>query len=152
MTFRPPLLKRWKYPFLLCLCAAGVWLGIFLLLHLHSRRSHSEIYLIGTCAVAFITLIPKSWRIWTTSITVDDGGLRWSRGSTSEALRWDEISELGYSYTRGRRRLLIGPVRSLSKMLHPLPMLPRELYAQIKTRIGGLPPDIERDYYSRQSR
>src|SRR5205823_2027886 len=117
MTYRPPLLQRWKYPFLLSFSAAGIWLGVFLLLHSRSRRASFEFYLIGASVFAFVTLVRQSWRIWTTSVTIDDAGLRWSKGSESHALRWEEISELGYSYTGGRRRLLIGPVRSLSKML-----------------------------------
>jgi len=151
MTFRPPAHKRWKYPFLLCFAAAGIWFGVFLMLHPLSRRSTLEFYVLGLSVLAFGALVRKSWLIWTTSVTVDDVGLRWSRGSESGALRWDEIAGLGFSYSEGRRRLLIGPVRALSKMLHPLPMLPRGLYAQIKPRIGGLPPDVEQDYYSRQS-
>ncbi len=151
MTYRPPLLQRWKYPFLLCLSVAGVWLGVSLLLHSHHRRLSFEFYLIGGSVIAFVSLVRRSWKIWTTSVTIDDAGLRWSKGSESHALRWDEISELGYSYTGGRRRLLIGPVRSLSKMLHPLPLLPPALYEQVKGRLGGLPPDVERDYFMRAS-
>jgi hypothetical protein len=149
MTFRPPLHKRWKYPFLLCLPAAGVWAGLFLMFHRLDRHSTISLYLIGFSLVAFFALVRKSWMVWTTSVSLDDVGLRWSRGSAGGAMRWEEISELGFSYTPGRTRLQIGPVRALSKMLHPLPLLPRGLYEQLKSRIGGLPPDVEQDYYRR---
>jgi len=151
MTYRPPLLKRWRYPFLLCLAFGGVWLGILLLLVPRGKMSGFALTLMGVAIVAIVDLVRRSWLVWTTSVSVDDTGLRWSRGSAGGALRWDEISELGFSYTEDRRRLQIGPVRALSKMLHPLPLLPRGLYEQLKSRLGPLPPDIEADYYSRQS-
>jgi hypothetical protein len=149
MTYRPPLLKRWRDPFLLCLAAAGVWLGVVSMMFSSSRKADLELWLILISGAGFVSFARRSWLVWTTRVTVDDAGVRWSRGSASGALRWNEIVELGFSYTEGRRRLQIGPVRTLSKMLHPLPMMPRALYEQLKSRLGGLPPEVERDYYSR---
>lgn len=151
MTYRPPLHKRWRFPFLLCLAVAGLWLGLILLLYTRSKQGGLAISIMMISGVAIGDLIRRSWLVWTTSVSVDETGLRWSRGSESHALRWDEISELGYTYTKRPRRLKIGPVRALSKMLHPLPMLPRALYDELKTRLGALPANIEADYYARQS-
>lgn len=150
MIYRPPLLKRWRYPFQLCLAFAILWVGTLLLFSIRKTGETGIIFLVAT-GIWILDLIRRSWLVWTTSVSVDDAGLRWARGSAGGALRWDEISELGFSYTEARRRLLIGPVRSVSKMLHPLPLLPRGLYEELKKPLGGLPPSIEQDYYSRQS-
>jgi len=113
-----------------------------------SSRYSPELYLIVGSVAGFLSLTRESWRIWTTRVTVDETGLRWTKGFVNEALRWDEISELGYRH-EGRRgtRLIVGPVRARSKFLHPLPILPRELYDVLKVRIGGLPPKIEEELY-----
>ncbi|MBV8879806.1 MAG: hypothetical protein JO332_07580 [Planctomycetaceae bacterium] len=152
MTYRPPLGQRWKYPFLLCLAVAAIWVAAWLLLHPRGRRPGLEFYLLGGSLVAFGTLIRESWRTWTTRVDIDDAGLRWAKGFESGSMRWEEISELGHSYGRGRRTLLVGPVRARSWMLHPLPLLPPRLYEEIKRRIGGLPPDVERDFLQRAGR
>ncbi len=151
MTYRPPARKRWRFPFLLCLPAVGIWLGIVTLHYLGAKETRLGLSILVLSGIAFVDLVRRSWLVWTTMVSVDDTGLRWSRGSMRQALRWNEISELGFSYTTGRRRLQIGPVRARSNMLHPLPMLPRPLYEELKSRLGGLPPAIEQDYYSRQS-
>jgi hypothetical protein len=122
---------------------------VVLLLHTSSRRADAEFVLILASAASFLGLVQKSWRIWTTRVTVDEIGLSWTKGFAADALRWEEISEFGYRY-EGKRgtRLVVGPVRGKTKFLHPLPILPRELYELLKARIGGLPPEVERDLYS----
>jgi len=141
MTYRIPPSRRWKYPPLLCLCVAGFWLAWFL----HHFAGTLFFYPIGISAVGAIYLIRESWLDWTTQVTVDDVGIRWTRGSVQGALRWEEISELGYRYEQraGRGTLVVGVVRARTRILHPLPIMPSELYEELKRRIGGLPPQVE---------
>ena len=75
-------------------------------------------------------------------------GIRWTRGSAKAAFRWEEISELGYRYEQraGRGTLVVGVVRGRTRILHPLPIMPSELYEELKRRIGGLPPEVEKRF------
>jgi hypothetical protein len=144
MTYRIPLSRRLKYPPLLCLCVVGFWLAWFLF-HFHGTLFF---YPIGISAAGAIYLIRESWLDWTTQVTVDDVGVRWTRGSIDVALRWEEISGLGCRYEQraGRGTLVVGVVRGRTRILHPLPIMPSELYEELKRRIGGLPPDVERRF------
>jgi hypothetical protein len=147
MTYRVPPSRRWKYPPLLCLCVAGFWLAWFLY-HLHGTLFF---YPVGISAAGAIYLVRESWLDWTTQVTVDEVGIRWTRGSVEEALRWEEISGLGYRYeTRaGRGTLVVGVVRGRTRILHPLPIVPPELYDELKRRVGGLPPGVESRFLAR---
>jgi len=146
MTYRISLSRRWKYPPLLCLCVLGFGLAWFL------YRFHGTLffYPIGISAAGAIYLIRESWLDWTTQVTVDDVGIRWTRGSLKAALRWEEISELGYRYEQraGRGTMVVGVVRGRTHILHPLPIVPYELYEELKRRIGGLPPEVESRFLS----
>jgi len=144
MTYRIPLPRRLKYPPLLCLCVVGFWLAWFLY-HFHGTLFF---YPIGISAAGAIYLIRESWLDWTTQVTVDDVGIRWTRGSVEAALRWEEISELGHRYESraGRGTLVVGVVRGRTRILHPLPIMPSELYEELKRRIGGLPPEVEKRF------
>src|SRR5882672_1277347 len=66
MTFRPPLHKRWRYPFLLWFAAAGIWVGVFLLQHYSRHGTRLALSLILLSGVAFVDLVRRSWLIWTT--------------------------------------------------------------------------------------
>src|SRR5436190_12452131 len=92
MPYRIPLSHRWKYPPLLCLCVVGFWLAWFL----YPFHGTLSFYPIGISAAGAIYLLRESWLDWTTQVTVDDVGIRWTRGSVEAARRWEEISELGY--------------------------------------------------------
>jgi hypothetical protein len=126
---------------MLCLCVVGFWLAWFLY-HFHGTLFF---YPIGISAAGAIYLIRESCLDWTTQVTVDDVGIRWTRGSVDAALRWEEISELGYRYEQraGRGTLVVGVVRGRTRILHPLPIMPSELYEDLKRPIGGLPPVVE---------
>lgn len=141
MTYRISLSRRWKYPPLLCLCVLGFGLAWFL------YRFHGTLffYPIGISAAGAIYLLRESWLDWTTQVTVDDVGIRWTRGSLKAALRWEEISQLGYRYEQraGRGMMVVGVVRGRTHILHPLPIVPHDLYEELKRRIGGLHPEVE---------
>jgi hypothetical protein len=147
MTYRLPSSRRWKYPPLLCLCAAGFGLAWFL------YRSSGTLffYPIGLSIAGAIYLIRESWLDWTTQVTVDDVGIRWTRGSVNVAMRWEEISGLGHRYEQraGRGTLVVGVVRGRTRILHPLPIVPPELYDELKNRLGGLPPTVESRFLAR---
>jgi len=144
MTYRIPLSRRWKYPPLLCLCAIGFWLA-WVLFHYHGSLFF---YPIAISASGAIYVIRESWLDWTTQVTVDDVGIRWTRGSVVDALRWEDISALGHRYESraGQGTLVVGVVHSRTRILHPLPIMPPELYDELKRRIGGLPPEVERRF------
>jgi hypothetical protein len=38
---------------------------------------------------------------------------------------------------------VVGVVRGRTRILHPLPIMPSELYEDLKRPIGGLPPVVE---------
>lgn len=141
MTYRISLSRRWKYPPLLCFCVLGFGLAWFL----YRFQGTLFFYPIGISAAGAIYLIRESWLDWTTQVTVDDVGIRWTRGSLKAALRWEEISELGYRYEQRARRgmMVVAVVRGRTRILHPLPIVPCELYEELKRRIGGLPPEVE---------
>ena len=63
-------------------------------------------------------------------------------------LHREEISELGYRYEQhaGRGTLMVGVVRGRTRILHPLPIMPSELCDDLKRRIGGLTPEVERRF------
>jgi hypothetical protein len=143
MTYRIPASRRWKYPPLLCLCVAGFGLAWFL----HEKTGTLFFYPIGISIVFAIYLIRESWLDWTTQVTVDDVGIRWTRGSVDVKLRWEEISGLGHRYERGR--VVVGVIRGRTRILHPLPIMPRELYDELKQNVGGLPQGLESRFFAR---
>lgn len=147
MTYRVPPSRRWKWPLLLCLCVAGFGLTWYLYV------STGTLYFlpIGISASGAIYVIRESWLDWTTEVTVDDVGIRWTRGSVKYALRWEEISGLGHRYESraGVGTLVVGPIRARSRTLLPLPIVPPELYEELKARVGGLPPGVESRFLAR---
>jgi len=145
MTFRPPALVRWKYPFLLCLCFLGFWLAVERVRDSSRHRSRFFFSLIVISAVGFVRVTQRSLVVWSTRVSVDDDGLRWREGLAAGALRWNEISGLGYVYQEPERRLLVGPVRASTRALEPMPILPRDLYLELRARLGPLPEQVERD-------
>src|ERR1043166_2898908 len=114
MTFRIPPSRRWKYPPLLCFCVLGCWLAWFLYPH----SGPLFFYPIAISAAGAVYLVRESWLDWTTQVTVDDVGIRWTRGSVKGALRWEEISELGHRYEQraGRGTLVVGVVRARTRI------------------------------------
>jgi hypothetical protein len=41
---------------------------------------------------------------------------------------------------------VVGVVRGRTRILHPLPILPSELYEELQRSIGGLPPEVEKRF------
>lgn len=147
MTFRPPALVRWKYPFLLCLCFLAFWAAVQYARDTSVHRSRYFFALIVVSSVGFVRITQRSIVVWSTQVTVDDDGIRWREGLAAVDLRWNEISGMGYTFEReGReRRVVVGPVRASTRELQPLPILPRGLYLELRTRLGPLPEEVERD-------
>jgi len=147
MTYRPPALVRWKYPFLLCLCFLGFWAAVEYARDTSRGRGRIFFGLIVISSVGFVRITQRSIVVWSTQVTVDDDGLRWREGLATGELRWNEISGLGHSTAFGwdRHRLVVGPVRASTRELQPLPILPRDLYLELRARLGPLPEEIERD-------
>jgi hypothetical protein len=38
---------------------------------------------------------------------------------------------------------VVGPVRASTRVLQPLPILPRDLYRELRARLGPLPEEVE---------
>src|SRR5258708_15443940 len=96
-TFRPPNSTRWLYPGWIFMCCVLAW-GSFKFPP-DSRgkdRSLDRGMLALEAVIVAIVLVFVSVKVWTTSVILDDIGIRWALSNESGELRWDQVSGLGY--------------------------------------------------------
>ena len=102
-------------------------------------------------ATAFcLTIIGMGWIFWGAYVRIDDQGISWKEGPSQGRLRWEEVHALGS--VANRSRLDVGVIETRTKRLHVLPLISRELYEILKSRMGGLPKNEEGELYNRWSR
>ncbi len=144
-TFRHSMGARLAAPFVLC---------VFLVVALIALTGHrGPGFLLGwgivAAGVGATWILRMGGVLWGAFVTVDDRGVSWKEGSGAGRLAWEEIGALGSSANRSR--LDVGLLEKNSARLHVLPLMTRELYEILKSRVGGLPPQEEGELYNRWS-
>jgi len=139
-VFRYRFGEQWLPVLCALACIVAIWVG---LAH-PSRRiggKWRDLAFSLVVAIGALSCVRLAWIRLTTSVALDDEGIRSTEGTTAFFLSWDQIE--GLHLRPGVKAVEWSLVEKGTGLRHALPFMPRELFLSLKERVKSVPPDVQ---------